>query len=400
MSSSACATSSARAPFMSIALGFWSATRPTMRFICAASRNAIIIRSCCGAAAKPTCARLASSSPAKTISTAPQPGSARRNLPTAFPDVPHQGRTLRTADIFGTPLDLYAQMDQSPSMLQKYATYQGARIQRIDHLNCFTPDVQASYDFLPRMRRWASGSPNIPRIPALDHRDGHRRAVGGHDVRASVNGTRPATGEARATSAALLAPHADVRPQQVPLLPALEQPPQPEVPERRDGDVDPLRGNLRPDALRRPPAVEEGLDRDRLTRRRMVGPRPVRAGGASPRPCAPATRWRRRRRETHRASGPTTRWSPATRNRMAWILVEEGRPRRQTQPAPGLRRLGEEFHGESKGGDVTHPSRQRGAETSAVNECQSGPPCTPISEAWAAQYRVTAAKAGACGTSR
>src|ERR1700731_1600710 len=72
---------------------------------------------------------------------------ARRNLPTAFPDLPHQGRTLRTADIFGTPLDLYAQMDQSPSMLQKYATYRGARIQRIDHLNCFTPDVQASYDF-------------------------------------------------------------------------------------------------------------------------------------------------------------------------------------------------------------------------------------------------------------
>ena len=32
-------------------------------------------------------------------------------------------------------------------MLQKYAAYQGARIQRIDHINCFTPDVQASYDF-------------------------------------------------------------------------------------------------------------------------------------------------------------------------------------------------------------------------------------------------------------
>jgi catechol 2,3-dioxygenase len=72
---------------------------------------------------------------------------SRRNLPTSFPDVPHQGRTLRTADIFGMPIDLYAQMDQAPSMLQKYAAHQGARIQRIDHLNCFTPDVQASYDF-------------------------------------------------------------------------------------------------------------------------------------------------------------------------------------------------------------------------------------------------------------
>jgi catechol 2,3-dioxygenase len=32
-------------------------------------------------------------------------------------------------------------------MLQRYATHRGARIQRIDHINCFTPDVQASYDF-------------------------------------------------------------------------------------------------------------------------------------------------------------------------------------------------------------------------------------------------------------
>jgi catechol 2,3-dioxygenase len=61
--------------------------------------------------------------------------------------VPHQGATLRTADAFGMPLDFYARMDQAPSMLQRYAAHQGARIQRIDHLNCFTPDVQGSYDF-------------------------------------------------------------------------------------------------------------------------------------------------------------------------------------------------------------------------------------------------------------
>jgi 3,4-dihydroxyphenylacetate 2,3-dioxygenase len=70
-----------------------------------------------------------------------------RNLPVSFPDVSHQGRTLRTADAFGMPLDLYFKMEQAPSMLQRYAAHQGARIQRIDHLNCFTPDVQASYDF-------------------------------------------------------------------------------------------------------------------------------------------------------------------------------------------------------------------------------------------------------------
>jgi catechol 2,3-dioxygenase len=71
----------------------------------------------------------------------------RRNLPTAFAEVPHQGRTLRTADVTGMPLEFYFKMDQSERMLQRYSTYQGARIQRIDHINCFTPDVQASYDF-------------------------------------------------------------------------------------------------------------------------------------------------------------------------------------------------------------------------------------------------------------
>src|SRR5258706_13458562 len=38
-------------------------------------------------------------------------------------------------------------MEQAPSMLQRYAAHRGARIQRIDHFNCFTPDVQGSYDF-------------------------------------------------------------------------------------------------------------------------------------------------------------------------------------------------------------------------------------------------------------
>jgi catechol 2,3-dioxygenase len=70
-----------------------------------------------------------------------------RNLPVSFPEVPYQGRTLRTADPSGMPLDFYFKMDQRERMLQSYKAYQGARIQRIDHINCFTPDVQASYDF-------------------------------------------------------------------------------------------------------------------------------------------------------------------------------------------------------------------------------------------------------------
>jgi catechol 2,3-dioxygenase len=72
---------------------------------------------------------------------------ARKGLPTSFLEVPYQGRTLRTVDPLGMPVDFYARMDQSECMLRKYAEYRGARIQRIDHVNCFTPNVQASYDF-------------------------------------------------------------------------------------------------------------------------------------------------------------------------------------------------------------------------------------------------------------
>jgi catechol 2,3-dioxygenase len=72
---------------------------------------------------------------------------ARKGLPTSFPEVPYQGRTLRTVDPLGMPLDFYVRMDQADCMIRNYAEYRGARIQRIDHINCFTPDVQASYDF-------------------------------------------------------------------------------------------------------------------------------------------------------------------------------------------------------------------------------------------------------------
>jgi len=71
----------------------------------------------------------------------------RKGLPVSFPDIPFQGRTLRTADVTGLPVDFYFRMDAAECMLQRYAVHRGARIQRIDHANCFTPDVQASHDF-------------------------------------------------------------------------------------------------------------------------------------------------------------------------------------------------------------------------------------------------------------
>lgn len=70
-----------------------------------------------------------------------------RGLPTAFVDEPFQGRTLRTRDPLGIPLEFYFKMEKLPSIHQKYALYKGVKPLRIDHFNCFTPDVQASVDF-------------------------------------------------------------------------------------------------------------------------------------------------------------------------------------------------------------------------------------------------------------
>ena len=114
----------------------------------------------------------------------------RRNLPVSFPDVPFQGRTLRTADVFGMPLDFYFRMDQSESMLQKYSAYKGARIQRIDHINCFTPAVQASYDFYAdigfRLTEYTETDDHDPKLWAVwMHRKGNV-----HDL-AFTNGNGP-----------------------------------------------------------------------------------------------------------------------------------------------------------------------------------------------------------------
>src|SRR5262249_52045075 len=72
---------------------------------------------------------------------------AAKGLPYQFVERPHQGRSLAFSDPLGTPIELFFKMETVPSMLRQYGAYRGAYIQRIDHVNCFSPDVQASYDF-------------------------------------------------------------------------------------------------------------------------------------------------------------------------------------------------------------------------------------------------------------
>jgi catechol 2,3-dioxygenase len=72
---------------------------------------------------------------------------ASKGLVHRFVERPHQGRTLAFSDPLGTPIELFFKMESVPSMLRQYGAYRGAAVQRIDHVNCFSPDVQASYDF-------------------------------------------------------------------------------------------------------------------------------------------------------------------------------------------------------------------------------------------------------------
>ncbi|MEO0485695.1 MAG: 3,4-dihydroxyphenylacetate 2,3-dioxygenase [Pseudomonadota bacterium] len=67
--------------------------------------------------------------------------------PVAWVDRAHQGRTLLTLDNIGIPIEFYHQMDRLPPIHQDYALYRGVKPLRIDHFNCFSPDVDASVAF-------------------------------------------------------------------------------------------------------------------------------------------------------------------------------------------------------------------------------------------------------------
>lgn len=75
----------------------------------------------------------------------------RKGLPTAWVERPFQGRTLRTRDNFGVPLEFYHKMDRLAPIHQQYRLYKGVKPLRIDHFNCFSPDVDASVAFYNEM---------------------------------------------------------------------------------------------------------------------------------------------------------------------------------------------------------------------------------------------------------
>jgi len=70
-----------------------------------------------------------------------------KNLPVEWIDKPYMGRTLKTIDPDGIPLEFYAQMDRLPSLHQQYKLYNGVKPLRIDHANMFSANVDSSIAF-------------------------------------------------------------------------------------------------------------------------------------------------------------------------------------------------------------------------------------------------------------
>ena len=73
------------------------------------------------------------------------------NLPTSWIEKPYTGRTLKTQDPWGVPLEFYATMEKRPSIHQQYKLYNGVKPLRIDHANMFSADVDASVEFYTKM---------------------------------------------------------------------------------------------------------------------------------------------------------------------------------------------------------------------------------------------------------
>lgn len=70
-----------------------------------------------------------------------------QGLPAAWIERPFMGKVLRTRDPHGIPLEFYVEMTRLPPIHQRYDLYHGVKPLRIDHVNMFSPDVDASAAF-------------------------------------------------------------------------------------------------------------------------------------------------------------------------------------------------------------------------------------------------------------
>jgi len=57
------------------------------------------------------------------------------------------GRALLVEDAFGFPVEFYAQMAPEEWRIQRYDSYRGAKVMRLDHFNIMLPDVPSAYSW-------------------------------------------------------------------------------------------------------------------------------------------------------------------------------------------------------------------------------------------------------------
>ena len=114
---------------------------------------------------------------------------ADQDLPVDWVERPFQGRTLRTRDPWGIPLEFYVKMERLAPIHQQYRLYNGVKPLRIDHFNMFSADVDAAVDFYGqigfRVTEYTEDAESGKIWAAWMHRKG-----GVHDV-AFTNGTGP-----------------------------------------------------------------------------------------------------------------------------------------------------------------------------------------------------------------
>ncbi len=112
-----------------------------------------------------------------------------QDLPVEWVDRPYQSKTFCTRDPHGVPLEFYARMDRLQPIHQQYALYKGVKPLRIDHFNCFSPNVDESVAFYNqlgfRVTEYTEDEATGNLWAAWTHRKG-----GVHDI-AFTNGRGP-----------------------------------------------------------------------------------------------------------------------------------------------------------------------------------------------------------------
>ncbi len=68
-------------------------------------------------------------------------------LPAEFVERHAEERTLAAKSPLGMPLEFHAKQTRVPTMMRAFDKYKGLSPLRFDHINCFTPNCQASYEF-------------------------------------------------------------------------------------------------------------------------------------------------------------------------------------------------------------------------------------------------------------